>query len=50
MAAAKSQGGIGGGLRRLGLGMAAGATFLRLYLMPGRKAALPDDVRLAPAW
>ena len=50
MAAAKSQGGIGGRLRRLGLGVAAGTTFLRLYQMPGRKAALPDDVRLAPAW
>ncbi|MFN6955357.1 MAG: magnesium-protoporphyrin IX monomethyl ester (oxidative) cyclase [Acetobacteraceae bacterium] len=50
MAAAKAQGGIGGRVKRFGLGLAAGATFLRLYLMPGRKAELPADVRLAPAW
>jgi magnesium-protoporphyrin IX monomethyl ester (oxidative) cyclase len=50
MAAAKAEGGLGGRLRRFGLGLAAGATFLRLYLMPGRKAELPADVRLAPAW
>jgi magnesium-protoporphyrin IX monomethyl ester (oxidative) cyclase len=50
MAAAKAEGGLGGRAKRFGLGLAAGATFLRLYLMPGRKAALPADVRLAPAW
>jgi magnesium-protoporphyrin IX monomethyl ester (oxidative) cyclase len=50
MAAAKAEGGLAGRVKRFGLGLAAGATFLRLYLMPGRKAALPADVRLAPAW
>ncbi|MCS6932923.1 MAG: magnesium-protoporphyrin IX monomethyl ester (oxidative) cyclase [Acetobacteraceae bacterium] len=50
MSAAKAEGGIGGRLKRLGLGLAAATTFLRLYLMPGRKAALPADVRLQPAW
>jgi len=47
---AKSQRGIGGRLRRLGLQANAVATFLRLFLLPGKHAALPERVRLAPAW
>jgi magnesium-protoporphyrin IX monomethyl ester (oxidative) cyclase len=50
MAAARAEGGLGGRVKRFSLGLAAGATFLKLYLMPGRKAPLPADVRLAPAW
>jgi len=37
-------------LKRAGLSAAAGVTFLRLYLIPGRHAALPANVRMAPAW
>jgi magnesium-protoporphyrin IX monomethyl ester (oxidative) cyclase len=47
---AKSRPGIGGRLRRLGLQAAAGGTFIRLLLQRGVHKALPDDVRLAPAW
>jgi magnesium-protoporphyrin IX monomethyl ester (oxidative) cyclase len=49
-AAAKRQGGIGGRLKRLGLGAAAAATFARLYLMRGRQNELPAQIRMAPAW
>jgi magnesium-protoporphyrin IX monomethyl ester (oxidative) cyclase len=48
--AAKAQPGLGGRLRRLRLQAAAGTTFLRLFLQRGVRKALPDDVRLAPAW
>ena len=50
MLEAKSATGIGGKLRRAGLAMRAGAQFLHLYLLPGRRKALPADVRLAPNW
>ncbi|NOG71939.1 magnesium-protoporphyrin IX monomethyl ester (oxidative) cyclase [Roseicella sp. DB1501] len=50
MAAARAAGGLGGRLRRLGLGAAAAASFARLYLLRPRRHALPDQVRLAPAW
>jgi magnesium-protoporphyrin IX monomethyl ester (oxidative) cyclase len=50
MGEAKTQKGIGGALRRAGLKASAAATFLRLYLLPGKHAALPAEVRMAPAW
>jgi magnesium-protoporphyrin IX monomethyl ester (oxidative) cyclase len=50
LAAAKAAGGIGGKLKRGWLSAQAAATFARLYLIPGKKAALPADVRMAPAW
>lgn len=50
MGEAKAKGGIAGRLRRLGLTAAAGATLLRLYLLPVKKHELPRDIRLAPAW
>ncbi len=50
MAAAKAQGGVLGGLKRAGLAAAAGATFLRLYLVPSKPNALPASARLQPAW
>lgn len=37
-------------VKRLALGAAAGAVFARLYFLPGRKAELPRQVRLSPAW
>lgn len=48
--AARAQGGIGGWVRRIGIGAAAAATFARLYLLPARRNAIPDQVRMAPAW
>jgi magnesium-protoporphyrin IX monomethyl ester (oxidative) cyclase len=50
MGEARQQGGIGGRLRRAGLGLSAAATFIRLYLLPGKHAPLPEQVRLSPAW
>ena len=50
IAEAKAQGGIAGGAKRLGYSLAAAATFARLYLLPGRHAPLPAEIRMAPAW
>ena len=50
LSAAKKQGGIVGGIKRLGLTAAAAATFARLYLLPVHTHALPADVRLQPVW
>ena len=47
---AKERGGIVGRLKRVGLGAAAAATFLRLYLLPALPNALPDRIRAVPAW
>ena len=49
-AAARQQKGLGGRLKRLGLGAAAGVAFARLYFLPTRQNDLPRQVRLAPAW
>jgi magnesium-protoporphyrin IX monomethyl ester (oxidative) cyclase len=48
--AARACGGVIGALKRLGLGIAAGAVFGRLYLLPVRRHDLPAQVRMAPAW
>jgi magnesium-protoporphyrin IX monomethyl ester (oxidative) cyclase len=48
--AAEKQGGIGGRLKKLGLGAAAGVAFARLYFLPTKRNDLPRLVRLAPAW
>jgi magnesium-protoporphyrin IX monomethyl ester (oxidative) cyclase len=48
--AAKRQGGIVGGLKRVGLAVAAAAAFGRLYLLPVHRHDLPAQVRMAPAW
>lgn len=48
--AAKTQGGLIGGIKRLGLGVCAAATFARLYLLPTHSHALPVDMRLQPTW
>jgi magnesium-protoporphyrin IX monomethyl ester (oxidative) cyclase len=48
--AARAQGGLLGGIKRLGLVVAAGATFARLYCLPAQANALPDNPRVAPAW
>nr|MCU0932774.1 magnesium-protoporphyrin IX monomethyl ester (oxidative) cyclase [Serpentinimonas sp.] len=48
--AAKAQGGVVGAVKRIGLGVAAGLTFLRLYTLPVVPNELPKDVRVAPIW
>ena len=48
--AAKVQGGIAGRLRGLGLTVAAGFTFVRLFLLPAKHNAAPATVRMQPAW
>jgi magnesium-protoporphyrin IX monomethyl ester (oxidative) cyclase len=50
IAAAKAEGGVVGGAKRLGYSIAAAATFARLYLLPGKHAPLPAEIRMAPAW
>ncbi len=48
--AAKAQGGLFGKLKQ-GLWAVAGATtFARLYLLPVKRHALPEQVRVAPVW
>ena len=49
-AAAKAEGGVSGGLKRLGLGVAAAVTFARLYVLPVQHHDLPDQVCMSPAW
>lgn len=48
--AATAQGGVIGAIKKVGLFAAAGINFVRLYLHPVQKNALPANVRLAPAW
>ena len=48
--AARAQGGVIGAIKRVGLTAAAGFNFLRLYLHPVEKNALPAKIRLVPAW
>jgi len=50
LAALKGRHGWLAGLRRNRLRLAAGTAFLRLFLLPGKAAPLPADVRMAPAW
>lgn len=50
MDAAQKQGGIAGRLKRIGYGIAAAATFGRLYCLPAKRNELPQQVRLQPAW
>ena len=49
-ATARAKGGIGGVLRRVGLGVAGAATLIRLFLLPAKRNALPQQISLAPAW
>jgi magnesium-protoporphyrin IX monomethyl ester (oxidative) cyclase len=47
---AKAQGGVVGKLKQAGLSAAAAVVVGRLYLLRPRRHALPNDVRLSPAW
>ena len=42
--------GLLGRVKMLGLGLAAAATFARLYFLPAKSNALPRQSRLQPAW
>jgi magnesium-protoporphyrin IX monomethyl ester (oxidative) cyclase len=46
----KARGGLFAGLQQFGLAMQAGATFLRLFMLPTIKHEQPLDVRLSPVW
>jgi magnesium-protoporphyrin IX monomethyl ester (oxidative) cyclase len=48
--AALARGGLIGGLQRVGLVLAAGATLARLYLLPAKPNPLPQEIRLVPTW
>jgi magnesium-protoporphyrin IX monomethyl ester (oxidative) cyclase len=48
--ATRAAGGIGAPFKKLAMVAYAGLTFARLYLLPARHHALPQDVRLAPHW
>ena len=50
IAAARKQGGIIGRLKRIGLTLEAGATFLRLFLLPVKSNELPREILMQPAW
>ena len=50
MDAAKAQGGVVGKLKQAGLAMSGAVTFARLYFLPVKRHALPQDVRMVPAW
>jgi magnesium-protoporphyrin IX monomethyl ester (oxidative) cyclase len=49
-AAAKAKGGVLNRVRNLGLTVAAGITFARLFLLPAKHEALPARIRVAPVW
>jgi magnesium-protoporphyrin IX monomethyl ester (oxidative) cyclase len=49
-AAAAGRGGIVGAVQRAALGIAAVVTFAGLFLLPTKRNAVPQQVRLAPAW
>jgi magnesium-protoporphyrin IX monomethyl ester (oxidative) cyclase len=50
MSAAQAKGGVLSALKRIGLGLAAGATFVSLYLLPTQANQAPATVRLSPVW
>jgi magnesium-protoporphyrin IX monomethyl ester (oxidative) cyclase len=47
---AKLRGGLIGKLQQAGWAVAGAATFVRLYMLPVNRHALPTQVRVAPAW
>ena len=48
--AARARGGLIGKLQQASANLKIAASFVRLYLRPVHRHALPDDVRVAPAW
>ena len=49
-AAAKAQGGIVGGVKKLLCNLDAGITFARLYFLPAKPNEMPAEIRMAPVW
>jgi magnesium-protoporphyrin IX monomethyl ester (oxidative) cyclase len=49
-AVARTQGGIVGRVKRVGLAIYAATIFARLYFLPTKSNTLPGQVRLAPGW
>ena len=49
-AAAKAQGGIVGGVKKLLCNLDAGLTFARLYFLPSKPNEMPAEIRMAPVW
>jgi magnesium-protoporphyrin IX monomethyl ester (oxidative) cyclase len=47
---ARAHGGLSGWIKRGACAVAGAAVFARLYLLPVRRNALPQTVRVAPAW
>jgi magnesium-protoporphyrin IX monomethyl ester (oxidative) cyclase len=50
MEAAEAKGGLWGAVKKVACAGAAAATFARLYLIPGKRHALPAEIRLEPIW
>ncbi len=50
MDAAKERGGLIGNLQRARWAISGGITFVRLYFLPLKHHALPEQVRMVPAW
>jgi magnesium-protoporphyrin IX monomethyl ester (oxidative) cyclase len=50
MDAAKAQGGIAGKAKQAWFGLIGLTQFVRLYVMPVKKHALPEQMRMEPAW
>jgi magnesium-protoporphyrin IX monomethyl ester (oxidative) cyclase len=48
--AAKTQGGVVGRFKQVAHGAKGLTTFVRLYLMPVHRHALPQQIRMVPAW
>ena len=49
-AAAKEQGGLIGGVKKLLCNADAAITFARLYFLPSQPNEMPADIRMAPVW
>jgi magnesium-protoporphyrin IX monomethyl ester (oxidative) cyclase len=48
--AARAQGGLIGKAKSVALALGAGLAFIKLFLLPTKRNAMPRTVRLAPAW
>ncbi len=50
IAEAGKTGGLLGGIKKIGFGVAAAVTFAQLYCLPAKSNALPQQSRMQPAW
>jgi magnesium-protoporphyrin IX monomethyl ester (oxidative) cyclase len=49
-AEAKAKGGLAAAWSKIATPLAAGATFLRLYMIPAKRNEMKREIRLAPIW